>query len=199
MNRHDSTAPPRKSSTRVLALLIALVTALFIGAGAATADAKPRTVNPDAVPVTGTVADNPATTDVNEAGTFAGTFDVSQFRVVDGDLVAVGTLTGDVTNTASGTATSIGTQQIELPVNLDQTAGSCQILHLVLGPLDLDLLGLQVHLDQVVLDITAQSGPGNLLGNLLCAVAGLLDANTGLSTILNQIANLLNQILGVLG
>lgn len=51
----------------------------------------------------------------------------------------------------------------------------CPILHLELGPLDLDLLGLVVHLDRVVLDVTAQPGPGNLLGNLLCAVAGLLD------------------------
>lgn len=52
---------------------------------------------------------------------------------------------------------------------------ACPILHLDLGPLNLDLLGLQVHLNQVVLDVTAVPGPGNLLGNLLCAVAGLLD------------------------
>jgi hypothetical protein len=51
----------------------------------------------------------------------------------------------------------------------------CPILHLELGPLDLDLLGLEVHLDRVVLDIRAQPGPGNLLGNLLCAVVALLD------------------------
>lgn len=51
----------------------------------------------------------------------------------------------------------------------------CPILHLELGPLDLNLLGLRVQLNQVVLDITAVPGPGNLLGNLLCAVAGLLD------------------------
>lgn len=51
----------------------------------------------------------------------------------------------------------------------------CPILHLELGPLDLDLLGLRVQLNQVVLDVTAVPGPGNLLGNLLCAVAGLLD------------------------
>lgn len=197
MNRLEAARPTRRRSTMVVALLLALVTALFIGAGTTTANAKPRTVNPDAVPVTGTVADDPDTT-ANEAGTFAGTFDVSRFRVVDGALVAVGTLTGDITNTDSG-ATSAVNESIELPVNLAQTDGSCSILHLVLGPLDLDLLGLQVHLDQVVLDITAQSGPGNLLGNLLCAVAGLLDSNTGVSTILNQIANLLNQILGVLG
>ena len=53
--------------------------------------------------------------------------------------------------------------------------GSCQILHPDLGPLDLNLLGLMVHLDEVVLNITAQSGSGNLLGNLLCAIAYLLD------------------------
>jgi hypothetical protein len=51
----------------------------------------------------------------------------------------------------------------------------CPILHLELGPLDLNLLGLRVELNQVVLDVTAIPGPGNLLGNLLCAVAGLLD------------------------
>jgi hypothetical protein len=54
------------------------------------------------------------------------------------------------------------------------------------------LLGLVVDLNQVVLNITAQPGPGNLLGNLLCAVAHLLD-NTGSTT--TAIANLLNMIL----
>jgi hypothetical protein len=74
---------------------------------------------------------------------------------------------------------------------------TCPILHLVLGPLDLDLLGLQVHLDRVVLNVDAQSGPGNLLGNLLCAVAGLLDG--GLQGLLGRLVTLLNQILGQLG
>jgi len=91
------------------------------------------------------------------------------------------------------------TQAVTLPVDLAASAGSCQILDLVLGPLDLDLLGLQVHLDTVHLNITAQSGPGNLLGNLLCAVAGLLNGPIGLNAILTQITALLNQLLGVLG
>lgn len=54
-------------------------------------------------------------------------------------------------------------------------ADACEILHLELGPIDLNLLGLVVHVDQIVVDISAQPGPGNLLGNLLCAIAGLLD------------------------
>jgi hypothetical protein len=78
-------------------------------------------------------------------------------------------------------------------------APACDILNLVLGPLDLNLLGLEVHLDQVVLDIVAQSGAGNLLGNLLCAVAGLLDGGGLLSDLLGQLGDLLDQILGGLG
>lgn len=72
---------------------------------------------------------------------------------------------------------------------------TCQVLKLVLGPLHLDLLGLVVDLNQVHLVITAVPGPGNLLGNLLCAVAGLLD-NTG--NPLGGITALLNNILRAL-
>src|SRR6185312_1056984 len=75
---------------------------------------------------------------------------------------------------------------------------SCNILHLVLGPLDLNLLGLAVHLDRVVLDITANSGSGNLLGNLLCAVAHLLDNTSPSLTDLLQLSSLLNRIIGIL-
>ena len=74
------------------------------------------------------------------------------------------------------------------------SAASCDILNLVLGPLDLNILGLEVHLNQVVLDIVGATGAGNLLGNLLCAVAGLLDGGA----LLGQIAGLLNQILAIL-
>jgi hypothetical protein len=71
---------------------------------------------------------------------------------------------------------------------------TCDILNLVLGPLDLNLLGLEVHLNRVILDIVAVTGAGNLLGNLLCAVAGLLD-NSG---VLRQISQILNSILAIL-
>jgi hypothetical protein len=75
---------------------------------------------------------------------------------------------------------------------------SCPILHLDLGPLNLDLLGLQVHLNEVVLDVTAVPGPGNLLGNLLCAVAGLLDG-VDLGTVLGGLLqNLINAIIRLL-
>lgn len=76
------------------------------------------------------------------------------------------------------------------------TAGACDILNLSLGPVDLNLLGLDVHLDNcangpVTLDITAQPGAGNLLGNLLCTVSHLLDngaSPTAVQSLLNRIS-----------
>jgi len=75
--------------------------------------------------------------------------------------------------------------------------GPCGILDLDIGAIHLDLLGLVVDLAPIHLDITAVSGAGNLLGNLLCAVAGLLDPTSGLLTLINNLAqllDLLNQI-----
>ena len=124
-------------------------------------------------------------------GSFVGSLTITAFRVVNNALVAVGRVTGTLTD-ENGDVVGI-IRNVLLPI-IGQPAGTCEILHLELGPLDLNLLGLVVHLDRVVLDITAESGPGNLLGNLLCAVARLLDSNGALSAI----ANLLNQILGQL-
>ena len=188
------TSPARGTSTvrnRLLALIVSLAVSAIATVGfASPASAKPRTADPSTVTVTGALADG--------TGAVAGTFDVTRFVVQNGTLQAVGTFSGTITD-AAGTVLASGTQQISLPVDLPGSDGTCQILHLELGPLDLNLLGLLVHLDQVVLDITAQSGPGNLLGNLLCAVAGLLNGPTGLNAILTQIAALLNQLLGILG
>ena len=75
---------------------------------------------------------------------------------------------------------------------------ACSILNLDLGPLHLDLLGLVVDLAPVHLDITAQPGPGNLLGNLLCAIVGVLDF-PGLLAVVMQLLDAVNQILGGLG
>lgn len=49
--------------------------------------------------------------------------------------------------------------------------GECKILDLVLGPLDLNVLGLRVQLSRVHLQITA-SRAGGILGSLLCGLTG---------------------------
>jgi hypothetical protein len=86
--------------------------------------------------------------------------------------------------------------------NLEGARTSCRILFLDLGPIFLDVLGLQVDLSQIILDVTAVGGSGNLLGNLLCAVTGLLDPLSGLLAFLEnlgQLLDLLGQINNLLG
>ena len=136
-------------------------------------------------PVTGTVANG---------GTFNGVLNISQFNYARGVISAVGTLSGTLTDAAGNVVGNVTNVAVSLPVTGAPATGSCTILTLDLGPLDLNLLGLMVHLNEVVLNITAQSGSGNLLGNLLCAVAHLLDSNASG----NAISNLLNQILSLL-
>jgi len=124
---------------------------------------------------------------------FSGQFNVTSFAAQNGGLEAIGNLTGTLTRTDGG-ATAVN-QQAAMPVNTQQSTGGCEILDLVLGPLDLNLLGLEVHLDTVHLNITAQPGPGNLLGNLLCSIAGLLDKTP---VNVNGLAGLLNNLLRAL-
>jgi hypothetical protein len=99
----------------------------------------------------------------------------------------VAVLSGVVT-TATGVTTSV-LRTVTIPAAVGET--SCEILHLDLGPLFLDVLGLQIDLSRIVLDITAQAGAGNLLGNLLCAVTNLLNDPTGLARLLNSILDIL--------
>ena len=136
------------------------------------------------VPITGSTADG---------GSFVGTMDIQRFAVQGSQIVAVGTLTGTLRDAAGAVIGNV-VRTAALPVNSALTQAACEILHLELGPLDLNLLGLEVHLDRVVLDITAVPGAGNLLGNLLCAVANLLNGSGPLA----NIVTLLNQILDVL-
>jgi hypothetical protein len=77
-------------------------------------------------------------------------------------------------------------------------APSCAILSLVLGPLHLDLLGLVIDLNRVVLNIVGQTGAGNLLGNLLCALTGILDGGILLIRFLSVVNELLAAINAIL-
>ena len=127
---------------------------------------------------------------------FHGTYTVQRFVNRGGQAYAIGKLTGQIGNR------SVSKSNVAMPVLVNSTptgrasaSATCQVLNLTLGPLDLNLLGLRVQLNQVHLQITAISGPGNLLGNLLCGVAGLLD-NSAVGTLTSgQVAQLLNIVL----
>ncbi|MBB2990273.1 hypothetical protein FHR72_001741 [Mycolicibacterium iranicum] len=173
--------------TRLLALTVSVtLIALFGGLTAGTAGAQPRpgVGKQNTVQVQGTGANGVK---------FNGQFTAQTAKEGDSATGAVvsGQLTGKLINPGQGPTTAQDVAQaVDMPV--ESLQATCQVLNLVLGPLDLNLLGLNVHLDQVVLDITADPA-GGLLGQLLCSLAG------GIGGPLAPIINLLNQILAALG
>jgi len=143
------------------------------------------------MPVTGTTV-----ADVGGAqGTFSGKVTITKFGYdqTHRTLTVSGVLQDD--------AGTVRQRFTDIPATLSggaTTAPVCPILDLDIGAIHLDLLGLVVDLAPIHLDITAESGPGNLLGNLLCALVGLLDPALPLETVLGQILNLLQHINAIL-
>src|SRR5688572_11676281 len=116
---------------------------------ATVADAAVRSTNAPARGLTATPAVRQFTLPIVGAvdgGTFTNaTFTPTRFVNQNGQLALEGRLVGVLTNTTTGAVTTV-TRLITLPATIGQT--SCEILDLSLGPLDLDLLGLVVHLDE---------------------------------------------------
>jgi len=90
-------------------------------------------------------------------------------------LVAYGTATARYTS-ESGAVKSSQPKRFVAAVairgrHLAAAQRICPVLDLTLAPLDLNLLGLLIHLDRVHLTITADSN-GGVLGSLLCGLSG---------------------------
>jgi hypothetical protein len=195
---------------RLLAPLAAALVAGTLALTAGTASAAPAPAAPQATAPAGIAGVSaPLTYALPNGDTFTGTFTPTHFSNRHGQLLVTGIVTGTVTGATAPTG-AITPQTITTTVSRAsapaattartgaaapaQAAASCTILDLVLGPLHLNLLGLVVDLNQVHLTITAQQGAGNLLGNLLCAVANLLNGNGTLG----GLSDLLNRILAIL-
>lgn len=190
--------------TKLIGGASAVCLAATLGAAPASMALQPAAPGGAIAPASSHQATNqlPVTGELSDGGTFEGTITDLVASNENGVLMLTGTLEGTATD-AAGNVTQISdtfTTTFDLTDTGNTTDGTgnreCPILNLDLGPIFLDLLGLQVDLSPVELDITAVPGAGNLLGNLLCSVAGLLD-NPG--NPLNAITNLLNRLLSGLG
>jgi len=125
---------------------------------------------------------------------FKGTYTINRFVKRGGKVLAVGTLKGRLKHR------NVSRRGVRIPVSGFAEQGGamssqlvCRVLTLTLGPLDLNLLGLRVQLNQVNLRITAIPG-GGLLGDLLCGLSNLLNP-TGLAG--NNLAAVLNSLLAL--
>jgi hypothetical protein len=186
-------------TTRIALLLIPVVVGVVALAPALAAQ-------PAASAAKSPLQDIPIQGTILTGGTFAGSLDIVSFEpnATNTGIVANGLVTG-VLRTPTGNVPVNNELVRNLPVTLAGAGNApsapnavCEILDLSIGPIDLDLLGLVVHVDEINITIDAESGPGNLLGNLLCAIVGLLDGNP-LGDVLGQIVDLLNRIIDLLG
>jgi hypothetical protein len=175
------------SRTRLAVVAATIACGLMLGAGPAAAQADSLT---KVVSMTGTAENGKK---------FRGTFTIQRFATRNGQARAIGTLKGrltgrDVTRrnvavpVALGAAGATSSQLPPLP-------NSCTILNLTIQPITLNLLGLVVRTSRIDLRIDAVRGPGNLLGNLLCALTGILDPPALGGATGGQLASILNAIL----
>ena len=131
---------------------------------------------------------------------------INRFIARDGQIIALANLSGytpdgrfvagpvEVPMTATTQSVAAATAQVT------QQQATCPILNLVINPIHLDLLGLVVDLpNPLVINIFAEPGPGNLLGNLLCAITGLLDGTGAVTGALQQVVAALNNLIAALG
>ncbi len=102
---------------------------------------------------------------------------VLHFSAAGKTLSATGVVTGRLVDGAGHVSTV--KQKVKLSAS---TGGSCQVLHLFLDQLNLQLLGLNAHLDQVTLDVTGQAH-GGPLGSLFCKLARAKLASTRSSAV----------------
>jgi hypothetical protein len=100
------------------------------------------------------------------AGRASVRLDITRFKTTRRGPVAKGKAT--VSLCGLGGMPKTTTRRVTLQV---RRGGRCNILTLTLAQLDLDLLGVNVHLDRVNLRVTGRRR-GGVLGRLFCSLAG---------------------------
>jgi hypothetical protein len=139
--------------------VVALVAALAVAAVAATAASAETTAPVAVVPISGTTADG---------GSFTGTMTVTDVAMQDGQAVALGTVSGTLTDANGNVAGTVVDAPAAAPIQ-QQQAGTCTLLSLSIGPFDINVAGLViVHIEPIALDVSL----GGILGNLLCGLLG---------------------------
>jgi hypothetical protein len=153
--------------------------------------------------------------------TFNGTVAVHRFVQQDGQVFAIGAVSG----TLSAPSGPIGTAvylPVAFPVHVGNgltaraersvihpasvsapdygarvilaQASTCGVLHLDLGAVNLNLLGVAVATAPVTIDINGDTG--GPLGNLVCAILATVNNVVGLVTLLNSLLGVVTGLLG---
>lgn len=201
--------------------LVAAGACLSLGLLAGTASAKTTapTVVPNVTTIPALYTEKLASVAKN-GKQFKGTFAIQRFVDKGGKAEAVGILKGTYAgkkitkynfktpaSLTSGSSTSSTSGSAR-----DAAAASCTVLNLVLGPINLNLLGLVVQVGGLAPGATTPTLPiqvlitavpaDGLLGNLLCDLTNALNQNgvlSGLQSDVTELVGALNGLTTILG
>ena len=154
------------------------------------------------LPIAGTAAKGKAT--------FTGTLSIERFAVRGENsdkIVAIGMVTGKVTDKSGNPLGTVVVGQVEVPVlhvgpgastasRIAVQQVSCDVLHLDLGAIDLNLLGVLFTTSPITLDLSATSDAGGVVGQLICTALETVGTVVDLVAALNNILGLLTGLLG---
>ncbi len=87
-----------------------------------------------------------------------------------------------------------GSQGAAASNNLVAQQATCQVLHLDVGAVNLNVLGLQVTTLPIAIDLSGDSAAP--LGNLVCTILDTLNNVVGLVDLLNQLLGMLTGLVG---
>jgi hypothetical protein len=186
------------TKARMAALAAVAAFALLLVGGAGPAAAQGTTKLAKTVKMTGKAKNGKK---------FSGTYTIQRFATKGGKVYAVGKAKGrfkgrSVTKRNVFVPVKVarsGAQASQVPpAPIPPSPNACQILRLDLGPIFLDLLGLRVRTLPINALIEGVRGPGNLLGNLLCGITGILDPKAATPASPSVLTQVLNALLALL-
>jgi hypothetical protein len=137
------------------------------------------------------------------AGTFTGTFSINRFEVRNNAVVAIGVVRGSIAGTGSALVgevaapVTIGTASARAAVSaaaVSQQQATCQVLHLDIGAINLNIQGLMLATQPISIDLSGDSAAP--LGNLVCTIESTLNNVVGLVDLLNQLLGVLTGLVG---
>ncbi|HWC75383.1 MAG TPA: hypothetical protein VG454_15720 [Gemmatimonadales bacterium] len=135
-----------------------------------------------------------------------GTFTVNRFEARGGALFAIGMIRGSIAGTGSFvvgevaapvTIGAAGAASAQLAVRnpaVAQQQATCTPLHIDIGAVTVNVMGLTVSTQPISLDLSGDSSAP--LGNLVCTIESTLNDVVGLVGLLNQLLGTLTGLVG---
>jgi hypothetical protein len=133
-------------------------------------------------PLTGTIA---------TGGTISATLSIESFEKQGDAIVAIGTMSGTITD-AAGNTTEFEGQAVTLPLTI--ASATCEGLNLQVGPHTMTIMDQSAEWASLTVEITPASADSKQLENILCQIAQLGGTNASPAAIAARLNKLIEEL-----